>query len=165
MKTTKKLLAMCFVAMTMMFSACSEKENEPVDIDLTGTSWEANIENVYNYQGLMEISVSGVLSMDFSSSTEGELFTDVTMSAAGMQDQSMNETEPFTYTFDGTTLTLTSTGENAVPGDNGTMTYNAADKTFFMMVPDEEIAQGMNLRDIFGSDRVVFRLVRGTVNF
>lgn len=166
MKTTKKLLAIFIVAATMMFAACSEKENNPVSVDLSGTSWEATIDNVYNYQGIVDMIISGVMSMDFTSSTAGELYTNVTVSVPDIpgNDQTMDDTEEFTYTFDGTTLTLTSTGEDATTGDNGTMTYNAGDKTFTMIIPDESY-EGMNLRDLYGSDRVVFRLVRGTVNF
>ena len=94
MKTTKKLLAMCFVAMTMMFSACSEKENNPVSVDLSGTSWEATIDNVYNYQGIVDMIISGVMSMDFTSSTAGELYTNVTVSVPDIpgNDQTMDDT-------------------------------------------------------------------------
>lgn len=179
MKTPKFFIAMLFMAAALAFAACEKEDNntnnnsntpgtqdpepdpEPAVLVLAGTTWETSFTNSYSYMGMVDMNIDAYMSMEFNSATEGEMFTDITMEVPAMPDMgtTMDTTEAFTYTFDGTTLTMTSTGADSEEGDMGTMTYNPQDTTFYMMIPDVT-QQGMNLRDLYGSDRVIFHKVR-----
>ena len=173
MKKTMRFLAMMFVAATVLFAACGKDPVEPEPqpdpqpdpqpqptMQLPGTSWETNFSNTYTYMGF-DMNITAHMVMDFNNATEGEMFTDFTleMPAYPAMNQTQDTTEAFNYTFDGTTLTLTSTDPDAEEGDQGTMTYNPEDTTFIMIIPDETY-EGISIRDLYGSDRMIFHTVR-----
>lgn len=169
---TMRFLAMFMLAATMIFASCGKDEPEPTptptptptpgssELVLNGTGWEASITNTANMMGV-SMNIDMLNTMDFLSDSTGEMFTDFTMEVPDYPalNQSESSTEQFTYTFDGTTLVLTSTGEGSEPGDMGTMTYNATDNTFSMEIPDETY-EGINLRDVLGIDKMTFHKVR-----
>lgn len=172
MKKAKQFVALFFVAAMMTLAGC-EKDNgngnnnnsepqpqpRPEGISLAGTSWECIIETEYTYQGILEL-INAQQMMDFNDSVNGEMFVDFTAELPDypQYNQHQTVTEPFTYYFYNNTLTLTSTGANAEEGDDGIMTYHPEDTTFHMAIDDPQEAE------ILGNE-MVFRLVRGTVNF
>ena len=168
MKKAQKCVALFFVAAVMTLVGC-QKENgnnnnsqpqpRPQGISLAGTSWECNIETSYTYQGILELITAQQI-MDFIDGVNGEIFVDYTAELPDYPryNQHQTMTEPFTYYFYNNTLTLTSTGDDAVEGDDGTMTYHPEDTTFHMIVDDAETAE------ILG-DEMIFHLTRGTINF
>lgn len=169
MKTTMKRMYLYLTAVAVLFAACTkdpveptpEPEPEPDPVpELAGSSWECQITNTYMYQGMIEMNLDIFNTLDFTSTTEGEFFVDYNMEVPAMPsaNQTQNETTAFTYTFDGTTLTMTSTEEGAEAGDVGVMTYNPADTTFIMEIPDETY-EGINIREVYGTDKMVFHKV------
>lgn len=173
MKKTLRFMAMMFVTTTVLFASCGKDPVEPTPsptpepepqpqptMQLAGTSWETSFSNTYTYMSIA-MNISSYMVMDFNNATEGEMFTDYSMEVPAYPslNQTQDTTEAFTYTFDGTTLTLTSTGEGAEEGDMGTMTYNPEDTTLVMMIPNETV-EGINMRDLYGSDRMIFHKVR-----
>ena len=171
MKKAPKLVALFFVAAMMTLAGCQKENNNdnnnptpqpeprPQGISLAGTSWVYDINTEFTYQGILEV-ITGQYLMDFNTDADGEMFIDITVEVPAYPDynQSQNMTEPFTYYFYNNTLTLTSTGDDAVEGDDGTMTYHPEDTTFHMIVDDAETAE------ILG-DEIIFHLTRGTINF
>ncbi|MBO7101223.1 MAG: hypothetical protein J6V98_04295 [Bacteroidales bacterium] len=170
MKKVQKIVALFLVAAVMTLAGC-EKENNtnnnsnsqpqprPEGISLAGTSWECNIETEYYQQGI-QILINAQQIMDFNDEVNGEIFVDFTQEVpiAPRYNQHQTMTEPVIYYFYNNTLTLTSTGEDAVEGDEGTMIYHPEDTTFHMIVDDAQAAA------ILG-DEIVFHLTRGTINF
>lgn len=167
MKTTKSILAMFFVATALVFSSCSKdddkdgnNDNTP-SISLNGTSWEALANSSFSYMNT-QIIVDALLSLDFTDQ-ECEMFTDINIQfpAAPQNDRHQSATDNLKYRFNGESLQLIDPESNSLAE---LMRYNAADTTFIMDIPD--ITQsGINLRDMFGTDKLVFRLIRGTINF
>ena len=168
MKKAQKFVALFFVAAVMTLAGC-QKENgnnnnsqpqpRPQGISLAGTSWVCDLDAEYTYQGILEV-ITGQYMMDFNTDKDGEMFIDITVEIPDYPryNQTQNMTEPFTYYFYNNTLTLTSTGDDAVEGDDGTMTYHPEDTTFHMIVDDAETAE------ILG-DEMIFHLTRGNINF
>lgn len=173
MKTTLKIMAMLLAVATLTLAAC-KKDNpqpepqpqpqpQPQQTDLSNTTWESTFQNTYMYQGIMAMNIDAVMQLDFFDSESGEFFTDMVIEVPDYPaaNQTQNATEPFTYTFDGTTLVLTSTEEGSEEGDMGEMIYDPSNNTFYQIIPDE-VMEGINLRELYGSDRIVFQLINGT---
>ena len=162
MKATKTILAMLFAAAFMTFAACSKDNNDPEPqpvhyYDLSGTTWESQMANTFSYMGIVEIDLDLFASLDFFSDTSGESYYDLTMAG-----ENQNYTEQFTYKFDGTALTLY-TVHNDTTMTEDIYLYDRTNNTFWQEVPDEVIeGTPINIRDLYGSDRIVFHLVRGT---
>ncbi len=170
---TMRFWAMFFMAATMVFASCGKDEPtpgnggsdpqprpQPQQKELVGTSWQADANNSFSYQGFtMNYIVQ--FTMDFITDSTGELFTDVTVEIPAMPaaNQSQNETTAFNYTFDGTSLAITDES-----GITDTMPYNATDNTFTMNIPaeaGEALAElGLTIEEVFGSDKVVFHQIR-----
>ena len=170
MKKTKQFVALFFVAAMMTLAGCGKENNtnnnsepqpqpRPAGISLAGTSWECDIETDYYQQGI-QIFVNAQFIMDLNDDVNGEMFVDMTMEVPvyPQANQHQTTTEPMTSYFYNNTMTLTSTGDDAVEGDAGTMTYHPEDTTFHMIVDDAEAAE------ILG-DEMIFHLTRGTINF
>lgn len=164
MKTAKNILAMLFVATTLVFASCSKDEDDNKDnspsISLDGTSWEATSNSSFTYMN-NQIDVDILFSLDFTSK-ECEMFTDINVQfpAAPQNNRHQSSTDNFKYKFDGKTLKLIDRESNSA---SEVMDFNAADSTFIMYIPNVT-QSGINLRDMFGSDRLIFRLIRGTLN-
>ncbi len=174
MKKTKQFVALFFVAAMMTLAGCGKDNNtnnnsepqpqpRPAGISLAGTSWEWDIDTTYTqyvqgFEILMYINAQYM--MDFNDDTNGEMFVDMTVEVpdSPQANQHQTMTEPFTYYFYNNTLTLTSTGDDAVEGDEGTMTYHPEDTTFRMAIDEPQVAEMLG-------DEMIFRLVRGTINF
>ena len=163
MKTTKRILAMLFVAATMVFAACGDKDNEndnpqPVNMDLSGRAWQGAVSSNYTYMGLIQMNINANITMHFTISTEGEALISYILEVPSAPDYNQNneQTSAFTYTFDGSKLILTPTdeeqGEDSLLGE---MNYNSANNTFVMPIP-EGTYEGINLREALGTDQVVF---------
>ena len=153
MKTAKNILAMIFVATTMLFASCGDKEEKTLTAkDLNGTSWEANIVNSAS-QGGVQMNIDLHFALDFTSTTEYEMFMDLNLEVPTYPaaNQRMNETDAGTYTIDGNKLVMTSTD-----GTNEVLTYNSKDDTFSMSVPDDE----EELHEMLGADKVIFHRTR-----
>ena len=120
MKKATKFAALLFSA-ALFFTACvddpvtpdpePQPEPEPEQMELPGTGWEAVIDNQFTLNGTLQVNVNMLNTLDFFDETTGEMFTDFVMEVPDYPsaNQSDNMTEAFTYTFDCTTLTLTST--------------------------------------------------------
>ena len=66
MKTTKKILAMFFVAATMTLMSCEKDETTPEPaIQLAGTSWECEMNNVI-YESGIQMNISLLSMIDFT---------------------------------------------------------------------------------------------------
>lgn len=161
MKTSKILVAMFFVAVTMAFAACNDKEDnpepQPVAIDLTGSAWEGNLTSTFLYMGI-DMNVEIFHSIDFTSKTQGLMFTEFSVDVPMLPGVSYSDTtsDAFTYVFSNNTLTITDSD-----GVAETLTYNPADSTFTMPVPDEvDEEMGMSYQEMLGTDKIVFRKVR-----
>lgn len=170
MKKVQKFVALFLVAAVMTLAGC-EKENNtnnnsnpqpqprPAGISLAGTSWTSDVNTEYYQQGV-QMLVNAQFIMDLNDDENGEMFVDMTIEVPVYPQANQHETttEPMTYYFYNNTLTLTSTGDDAVEGDEGTMIYHPEDTTFHMIVDDAQAAE------ILG-DEIVFYLTRGTINF
>ena len=165
MKKTTMLLLM---AALMVLAGC-EKDNgtnshdpqpqpQPQSISLAGTSWECNISNEVYEQGVL-IRFNVLYVLDLNDDVNGEMFSDVEVEvpAYPQANQTDNTSWPVTYCFDGTTLTLLFPDEEEEYED--IMTYNPADTTFTEMILDPE------MQEFYGTDRFIYHLSRGTVNF
>ena len=169
MKKAKQFVALFFVAAMMTLAGC-EKENvnnnsepqpqpRPAGISLAGTSWECEIDTSYSSDGFVQLmNVHQII--DFNDDVNGELFIDFTAEFPDYPQSTQHETMTlqFTYYFYNNTMTLTSTDDDAVEGDSGTMIYHPEDTTFHMIVDDAYTAE------ILG-DEMIFRLTRGSIDF
>lgn len=171
---TLRYMAMFMLAATMVFASCGKDDPtpgnggnsdpqprpQPQQKELVGTSWQADANNTFTYQGF-EMNYIVQFTMDFITDTTGEMFTDVTVEVPAMPNanQSQNETSAFKYTFDGTLLAISDES-----GISDTMPYNATDNTFTMNIPaeaGEALAElGLTIEEVFGSDKVVFHQTR-----
>ena len=157
---------MLCVALGLSMAACEpdpEPQPEPAKptINLAGTSWQSDAENIYSYSYAgyaIDMYCSQVAIIDFIDGTNGELFAevDIDVPEAPAASQHNTSTDAFTYTFDGTTLKLTSTSDG-VEGSDGVLTFHPADTTFTMRVNDTGI------REMLGIDTMVFHLIQGSV--
>lgn len=161
MKTTKKLLAIFFVAATLVFSACSkEKEEVKPAIDLAGTSWEASVHNNTTVRG-MSMVIDMQTTLDFRSANEGEFFVDLMLELPDIPggNQHQNLSEPFTCVMKGNTLTITQVNAEGSEPESFDLTYNPADNTLMMPVPADMI-EGMNPQQLLGTDKMVFHQIQ-----
>ena len=150
------LLAMFFVAATLTFVSCGDKEEKPVPqpeptpvgVDLSGASWECQFATTTVEQGI-SMNIDFLMILDFFSKTEGEIFCDMSLEVPDYPNynQVQNYTDSFTYFFDGETLTLTD--EEGTPM---IMTYNAADSSFVWHEDDME--------EILNTDALIFNKKR-----
>lgn len=168
MKANKTILAMLLAATFMTFAACGEKEEpEPEQpqvhyYDLSGTTWESQMSNTYSYMGMLDMNIDLFTSLDFINDTAGESYIDFSMEvpAQPTANQTQNYTEQFTYKFDGTILTLYTVEDTTRYVE--TYNYDRSTNTFWQEVPDEVVdGTPINIRDLYGSDRIVLQLVRG----
>ena len=169
MKHAKKLLAMFLVAAAVTLSGC--KDDEPTQpeqppqqqqnsSELVGTTWEANLENDFTYQGVtMHIDLLAML--DFTELTKCELFMDLNLTVPAIPSyppQHQSETEEFSYTFDGSNLLLTQSYTNEQTGQTETYSYNAVydsnAETITLDFDDDEMVAMM------GTDIIVFTRIR-----
>jgi hypothetical protein len=116
----KKILMMAFVATSMLLAtSCSKDDDQKVfsGDSLKGTTWVANLNEsmTESREGQeMTMSIKGKVSITFNTETAGTAIVDVTMSSSLMGEpfsEPMNETVDFTYTFDGSKVTITQTDE------------------------------------------------------
>lgn len=121
----KKILMMAFVATSMLLAtSCSKDDDQKVfsGDSLKGTTWVANLDEsrteTQNGQE-MALSIKGKVSITFNTETAGTAIVDVTMSSSLMGEtfsEPMNESVDFTYTFDGSKVTITQTDEEDETG-------------------------------------------------
>ena len=172
MRTTKKLLALFFVAAIITLSGCKEDDPEAGPLpqnppqqpqnnpELVGTTWMSNLQNDFTYQGVtMHLDLQSTL--DFTDIKNGEWFLDLLVTVPSMPSypgQNQNETLLFTYTFDGTAIVLTETYTNEETGETETYDYNAVydpnAQTITINLDDEEMVEMM------GTDVMVFTKIR-----
>lgn len=164
MKQKLHLLAMLFVASitTLGLAGCQPDEpgqpaqptpEEIQSLALAGTSWEATVEQTatQTVQGItIEMNVSLNAVIDILDGENAELFLDVAVEVPSFPEANKNMTqdEACTYTFDGTTLVLTSKGEDSSEGDNGTLTYHAETNTFTMPINEPEVEQMLGITEL-----------------
>ena len=161
MKQKLHLLAMLFVAatMTLGLAGCQPDEpgqpvqEEPQTLNLAGTSWEATVEQTTTQQAqgvTIEENVSLNAVIDILDDKNAELFMDVSIEVPAFPaaNQNMTQSDSCTYTFDGTTLVLTSKGEDSSEGDNGTLTYHAETNTFTMPINEPEVEQMLGITEL-----------------
>lgn len=116
----KRILMMAFVATSMLLAtSCSKDDDQKVfsGDSLKGTTWVANIDEstteTQNGQE-MTMSIKGKMSITFNTETAGTATADFVMSSTYMGQsfsEPTNETVDFTYTFDGSKVTITQTDE------------------------------------------------------
>lgn len=112
----KRILMMAFVATSMLLAtSCSKDDEQKVfsGDSLKGTTWVANIDEstteTQNGQE-MTMSIKGKMSLTFNTETAGTATVDIVMSSTYMGQsfsEPTNETVDFTYTFDGSKVTIT----------------------------------------------------------
>ncbi len=160
---------MFLVAAAVTLSGC--KDDEPTlpeqppqqpqnSSELVGTTWEANLENDFAYQGVtMHIDLLSML--DFTELTKGELFMDINITVPaipGYPPQHQSETEEFSYTFDGSNLLLTQSYTNEQTGQTTSYdiktVYDKQAETITVDFDDDEMAA------IMGTDIIVFTRIR-----
>lgn len=171
MKTKTKLTLLLCVATLFPLASCSH-DDDPVtpdpqpaaqSINLEGTSWQSDVSNTYTYHYAgyaIDMNCSQITIIDLNDATHGEMFVEVNVEVPSAPAASQNQsyTEAVTYTFDGTTLKLTS-AYSSYEGDDGVLTFHPADTTFTMPVGDAQSAE------MLGTDTLVFRLIQGTVTY
>lgn len=170
MKTKRFLLALLFVATTLSFAACGDKDDDDNDSnnnsELVGTLWEAQLNGTATDDELGEITMEMRFNMLFEDEENGRMDESMLiLLPTGGYIPEENDSDPFTYALKGNTLTLTFTyqDEDEVETETGTMTYNRDENTFTMPIPeDADIAEefGMTIQELFGTDQVVFHKVR-----
>lgn len=171
MKQKLHLLAMLFVAATMTLGLAGCQPDEPgqpaqptpeeiQSLALAGTSWEATVEQtvtqqVQGYTIEMNVSLNAVI--DILDDENAELFLDIAVEVPAVPEanRNMTQSDSCTYTFDGTSLVLTSKGDNATAGDNGTLTYHAETNTFTMPLDEPEV------EEMLGISELTFHQTRG----
>ena len=150
---------MFFVAATMTLMSCEKEETTPEPaIQLAGTSWECEMNNVI-YESGIQMNISLLSMIDFTDGTNAEWFMDLTLTvpAYPQANQSFNETANVTYKMVGNDLTLYynetdhETGETESWEMHGV--YNATDNTFTLDGSDEDMVEMM------GTDKMVFHQV------
>lgn len=113
----KRILMMAFVATSMLLAtSCSKDDEQKVfsGDSLKGTTWVAHVnENqtqTYENQ-TVTLKINATFTLNFTTETTGTASSTGTMSSSFMgQEYSEDLTEgptPFTYTFDGKTISLT----------------------------------------------------------
>ncbi len=163
MKTTKRLLAMMFVAVAMMMAACEKDDDKPQtrSISLAGTTWESTVNSTTTQQGF-EMLVNLNWTFDFNTDVAAEAFLEmqIEVPAYPQANQNQNETFPLNYKFDGKQCTVyyvdEETGE-VLEEDFSVMRFDSRDTTFYLGVDDADMER------ILGVDTLVFHLTRGTL--
>lgn len=161
MKQRLHLLAMLFVAatMTLGLAGCQPDEpeqpvqEEPQTLNLVGSSWESTVQSTATQQvqgGTIEMNVTLNAVIDILDGENADLFMDIAVEvpAYPAANQSMSQDESCTYTFDGTSLVLTSKGEDSTEGDNGTLTYHAETNTFTMPINEPEVEEMLGITEL-----------------
>lgn len=146
--------------MTLGLAACQDDEPEinkpeqPAVLNLAGTTWEALIEQTV-YQEVqpgyaIEVNISMNTIIDILDGENAELFMDIAIEvpAAPAANQNMTQSDSCTYTFDGTSLVLTSKGADATDGDNVTLTYHAETNTFTMPIDEPEVEEMLGITEL-----------------
>lgn len=139
----KKALFTAFVALMTVFCVSCNKEKE-----LAGTTWQyhQSITEEMEIEGMViPLTEDLTVSLKFTDGTNGTMDVDMVMTVMG-QNQSINDSEPFTYTFDGTNGVLTATD-----GTTEDFTYNEEDNTITIneMVEDETTGQTTPMTLVF----------------
>lgn len=138
----KKLFLMTFVAcFAIMFASCEK------DVELNGTTWKAheNIKQQVSQMGDVNIDLNCTL--NFKDATTGTINMIINSSVSVMGQEfplsEQNNTESFTYTFDGKAGVLTSTD----PTDTETIpfTYNKEDKTINIDINEKDEESGLDI--------------------
>ncbi|MBQ3788038.1 MAG: hypothetical protein II849_04445 [Bacteroidales bacterium] len=133
----KRILMMAFVATSMLLAtSCSKDDEQKVfsGDSLKGTTWVANIDEstTENNGGQeMTMSIKGKMSITFNTETAGTATADIVMSSTYMGQsfsEPTNETVDFTYTFDGSKVTITQMDEEDGETSSFDLTLNS-DKT------------------------------------
>lgn len=139
----KRILMMAFVATSMLLAtSCSKDDEQKVfsGDSLKGTTWVANIsESWTETEDGMEMSttIKAKMTMVFSTENTGIATLKGNMSTTFMDEsfsEPMDETVDFTYTFDGSKVTITQVDED---GENNSfdLTLNS-DKTALVGSPN-----------------------------
>ncbi|MBQ8704094.1 MAG: hypothetical protein IJ524_06945 [Bacteroidales bacterium] len=160
-------LLMAFFVAAMLLTSCHKDDPDPQPeqpsgqtVTLASTTWEALEEGpyTYNYSGVdIEMQIRMNMVLDLFDQENGELFVDlnVEVPAVPAADQHQTFTESCTYTFDGTSLVLTSKDADATEGDDGTLTYHPETNTFTMPIDDSDI------EEMLGKTELTFHQTRG----
>lgn len=125
---------MAFVATSMLLAtSCSKDDEQKVfsGDSLKGTTWVANIDEstteTQNGQE-MAMSIKGKMSITFNTETAGTATADIVMSSTYMGQsfsEPTNETVDFTYTFDGSKVTITQMDEEDGETSSFDLTLNS----------------------------------------
>ena len=116
----KRILMMAFVATSMLLAtSCSKDDDQKVfsGDSLKGTTWVANIDESWTdtEDGMeMSMTIKAKMTMVFSTENTGIATAKGNMSSTFMGEsfsEPMDETVDFTYTFDGSKVTITQTDE------------------------------------------------------
>lgn len=130
----KRILMMAFVATSMLLAtSCSKDDEQKVfsGDSLKGTTWVANIDEstTENNGGQeMTMSIKGKMSITFNTETAGTATADIVMSSTYMGQsfsEPTNETVDFTYTFDGSKVTITQMDEEDGETSSFDLTLNS----------------------------------------
>lgn len=144
----KKILMMAFVATSMLLAtSCSKDDDQKVfsGDSLKGTTWVANLnESMTETEGGQEMtmSIKGKVTLKFTTETAGKGIANFTMSSSVMGhtfNEPTNETVDFTYTFDGSKVTITQTDENGETS-SFSLTLNS-DKTALVGTQDNFVVK------------------------
>lgn len=121
----KRILMMAFVATSMLLAtSCSKDDEQKVfsGDSLKGTTWVANIDEstteTQNGQE-MTMTIKAKMTLVFSTENTGIATVKGNMSSTFMGEsfsEPMDETENFSYTFDGSKVTITQTDEDGETG-------------------------------------------------
>ena len=139
----KRILMMAFVATSMLLAtSCGKDDDQKVfsGDSLKGTTWVANLNEsmTESREGQeMTMSIKGKVSITFNTETAGTVTADIVMSSTYMGQsfsEPTNETVDFTYTFDGSKVTITQVDEDGET-DTFDLTLNS-DKTALVGSPD-----------------------------
>lgn len=141
----KKLFLMTFVAcFAIMFASCEK------DVELNGTTWKAHetaSQQITQMGMTLDVNVDMNCTLNFKDATTGTINIILNGSASMMGQEfpmpEQNETDSFTYTFDGKSGVLKSTD----PTETETIpfTYNKKDKSINIDITEKDEESGMDL--------------------
>ena len=164
MKTTKKLLALFFVAATMTMVSCGDEKDdpEPLAFNFENTSWESELNNDFTMQGT-NMHIEGVWAIDFMSQTDCEMFMEIHVSVPSMPGYGYDDSETFpcTYRYDGnTSLVITEEDVNEQTGETESYDYN-----FTLRYEGDELVLEMHdddpeMEELLGTNTLVFHRIR-----
>ena len=139
----KRILMMAFVATSMLLAtSCGKDDDQKVfsGDSLKGTTWVANIDESWTdtEDGMeMSMTIKAKMTLVFSTENTGIATAKGNMSSTFMGEsfsEPMDETENFSYTFDGSKVTITQVDEDGET-DSFDLTLNS-DKTALVGSPD-----------------------------